>query len=71
MKLKFSTPAEVRRALSKIANMLVNGDIDPQRATALTNCANAILNCIRLDEQARQIAALEAELKELEGHDRY
>ena len=50
MKVKLSTPAEVRRTLSKIANMLLNNQIDPQRATAITNCCNAVLSCIRLDE---------------------
>ena len=47
MKIKLSTPAEVRRTLSKIANMLLNNQIDPQRATAITNCCNAVLNCIK------------------------
>ncbi|MEI3313630.1 MAG: hypothetical protein V8R88_06335 [Faecalibacterium prausnitzii] len=41
MKIKLSTPAEVRRTLSKIANMLLNNQIDPQRATAITNAATA------------------------------
>lgn len=65
MKIKLSTPAEVRRTLSKIANMLLNNEIDPQRATAITNCCNAVLSCIRLDEQQKRIDELEKLLQEV------
>ena len=58
-------PAEVRRTLSKIANMLLNNQIDPQRATAITNCCNAVLSCIRLDEQQKRIDELEKLLQEV------
>ena len=65
MKIKLSTPAEVRRTLSKIANMLLNNQIDPQRAT---NCCNSVLNCIRIDEQQKKLAELEKLLDEVEAN---
>lgn len=68
MKIKLSTPAEVRRTLSKIANMLLNNQIDPQRATAITNCCNSVLNCIRIDEQQKKLAELEKLLDEVEAN---
>lgn len=68
LKIKLSTPAEVRRTLSKIANMLLNNEIDPQRATAITNCCNAVLNCIRIDEQQKKLAELEKLLDEVEAN---
>ena len=68
MKIKLSTPAEVRRTLSKNANMLLNNEIDPQRATAITNCCNAVLNCIRIDEQQKKLAELEKLLDEVEAN---
>ena len=67
MKIKLSTPAEVR-TLSKIANMLLNNQIDPQRATAITNCCNSVLNCIRIDEQQKKLAELEKLLNEVEAN---
>ena len=67
MKIKLSTPAEVRRTLSKIANMLLNNQIDPQRATVITNCCNSVLNCIRIDEQQKK-AELEKLLDEVEAN---
>lgn len=68
LKVKLSTPAEVRRTLSKIANMLLNNQIDPQRATAITNCCNSVLNCIRIDEQQKKLAELEKLLDEVEAN---
>lgn len=68
LKVKLSTPAEVRRTLSKIANMLLNNEIDPQRATAITNCCNSVLNCIRIDEQQKKLAELEKLLDEVEAN---
>lgn len=54
--------------LSKIANMLLNNQIDPQRATAITNCCNSVLNCIRIDEQQKKLAELEKLLNEVEAN---
>nr|DAG15306.1 MAG TPA: Heat shock factor binding protein 1 [Caudoviricetes sp.]DAL54213.1 MAG TPA_asm: Heat shock factor binding protein 1 [Caudoviricetes sp.]DAY99458.1 MAG TPA: Heat shock factor binding protein 1 [Caudoviricetes sp.] len=45
--------------------MLLNNQIDPQRATAITNCCNAVLSCIRLDEQQKRIDELEKLLQEV------
>lgn len=68
MKIKLSTPTEVRRTLSKIANLLLNNQIDPQRATAIINACNAVLSCIRLDEQQKHIDELEKLLDEVESN---
>lgn len=68
MKIKLSTPAEVRRTLSKIANLLLNNQINPQRATAIINACNAVLSCIRLDEQQKRIDELEKLLDEVEAN---
>lgn len=68
MKIKLSTPTEVRRTLSKIANLLLNNQIDPQRATAIINACNAVLSCIRLDEQQKRIDELEKLLDEVEAN---
>lgn len=68
MKIKLSTPTEVRRTLSKIANLLLNNQIDPQRATAIINACNAVLSCIRIDEQQKKLAELEKLLDEVEAN---
>lgn len=68
MKIKLSTPTEVHRTLSKIANLLLNNQIDPQRATAIINACNAVLSCIRIDEQQKKLAELEKLLDEVEAN---
>lgn len=54
--------------MSKIANLLLNNQIDPQRATAIINACNAVLSCIRLDEQQKRIDELEKLLDEVEAN---
>lgn len=57
--IKLSTPQEIRRALSRIANMTLNEEIDTKVANSLILNCNAILGCIRTDEQEKKIAKLE------------
>ena len=55
----FSTPQQVRKSLSRINNMVANGEMDSKRANTIIVGANAILGAIRLDEQQKQIERLE------------
>lgn len=64
--LKLSTPEEVRRAISRIANMTLNGDIDPKTANTLLYACNAALNAVRTDEYRSKVEQLETLLMEQE-----
>ena len=57
--LKLSTPADIRRVISRIANMALNGEIDPKRANTLLYACNAALAAIRTDEYDKKLAELE------------
>ena len=61
MKMKLSTPKEVRKSLATVANMVLNGEIESKKANAFVYVTNAILTSIRIDEQEKQIQ----ELKEI------
>lgn len=63
-RLKLSTPLEVRRALSKVANMVLNNELDPRAANTIILACNAVLSAIRTDEQERRLCELE---KMMEG----
>ncbi len=63
--LKLDTPKNVRKALSKIANMTIRGEIDPKVANSFTVTCNAILGSIRIDEQDAKIEELERRLDEI------
>ena len=59
LRLKLSSPQEVRRALSRVSNMVLNGTIDPKAANSIIAACNSILGAIRIDEQERKIQELE------------
>ncbi len=65
--LKMTTPGEVRRAMTKVSNMVLNQEITPQQANAVIYAGNAVLGSIRADEQERRLAELEKKLDDLEG----
>lgn len=57
-RLKLSTPSEVRKALNRIANMILNGQIDPKSANAIIYACNVVLGAIRTDEQEKRLDEL-------------
>mgnify|MGYP000951094544 FL=1 len=65
LRLKLTTATEVRRALTRESNMVLNGELDPKRANAIILACNAILSSIRTDEQGKKMAELEELLAEL------
>ena len=48
--LKMSTPEEIRRAMSRIANMVLNGELDSKEANTLIYACNSALSAVRTDE---------------------
>lgn len=58
-RLKMSSSREVRQAVNRIANMLLNGEIDAKTANAILYAANVTLGAIRVDEQQRKLDELE------------
>lgn len=65
LRLKLTTATEVRRALTRVSNMVLNGELDPKRANAIILACNAILSSIRTDKQGKKMAELEELLAEL------
>lgn len=63
-RLRLSTPIEVRKAISKIANGVYNGEIDTKTANALLYACNSVLSAIRIDEQQKKIDELEKLIKD-------
>ncbi len=71
IRLRLKTPAEVRRALARIANMTLNGEIDTKRANVVILACNAILSSVRADEQQKKIDELEQVLDRLSEEKKY
>lgn len=68
--LKLSTPEEIRRSLSRIANMILNEEIDPLTAKAMIYACNSALTAVRTDEYKRKVEELEALLIEQQERDK-
>jgi hypothetical protein len=62
--LKLSTPIDVRRAISRIANMTLNNEIDSKTANTLIYACNSALSAVRTDEYRRKVEELEILLME-------
>lgn len=65
--LRLSNPKEIRRSLTKICNMVANGEIDVRYANSITLMCNAILGSIRVDEQDKKIRELEVLLQDIQS----
>lgn len=63
-RLKLSTPMDVRRALSRVSNMVMNGEIESKDANAIIYACNSVLQAIRADEQERRLEELERMMRE-------
>lgn len=68
-RLKLTTSREVRRAINRISNMLLNGELDPKSANTLIYACNAALGAIRIDEQQIKLEELERLVKEIEQNE--
>lgn len=64
-RLKLSTAREVRKAVNRVANMVLNGELSAKDANAIMYAANVILGAIRVDEQQRKLDELEQLVEEM------
>ena len=62
--LKLSTPEEIRRAISRIAGMVLNGELDSKEANTLIYACNSALSAVRTDEYRKKVEELETLLME-------
>ena len=65
IRLKTRTPTEVRRTLSRVMNMVANGQMDSKAANTIILGCNAVLSAIRTEEQQKKIDELEGLLNEV------
>jgi hypothetical protein len=61
--IKLDKPREVRRALARIATLILNGEITPAQGNALIYACNTTLSAIRTDELEARLDALEQATK--------
>ncbi|MGN0025461.1 MAG: hypothetical protein ACI33I_00460 [Clostridium sp.] len=59
IRLRLSTPNDIRKTLARVTNMIANNEIDTKKANTIIYSCNSILNSIRVDDQEKRIAELE------------
>lgn len=67
IRLRTGSPAEVRRTLSRVVNMVMNDEISTSKANTITLICNGILNSLRVDEQQKRLDELEQIINERIG----
>ena len=65
IRLRLGTPTEVRRTLSRILNMVANGEMESKTANTIILGCNAVLSSIPSDEQEKKIEELNRLLEEM------
>lgn len=68
IRLKYDTPANIRKSITKVNNMVANGELDCKVANTIIVGCNAILGSIRVDEQEKKIKQLEELLNSVKGN---
>lgn len=53
-KLRWNTPTEVRRSLSRVNNWVANGEITAKEANAIYFSANLILKALELEQKKNE-----------------
>lgn len=71
IRLKFTDNKEIRKSLNRVANMVVNNELDPQRASAIATLCNTILKAEKQLEIEKEIEELKEFVEEIKGKDRY
>jgi hypothetical protein len=57
--IKLSTAQDTRSAITRIANRVLNDEIDLKAANIILYACNAVLGAIRVDEQQQKLDELE------------
>lgn len=65
IRLKTRTASEVRKTLTRVMNMVANGQMDNKTANTIILGCNAVLSSIRTDDQQRKIEELEKILESM------
>lgn len=66
-RLKLGTPLEVRQSIARLANLTLNGQLEPKAANACLYACSLALNAIKAGAMQAQLDELE---KKMEGlHD--
>ena len=68
--IKLATGADVRRAVSRVANMVLNNELDPKADNTILYACNAALSAIKTEDQQSKIDELGQLLEEIQRREK-
>ena len=71
IRLRFTDNREIRRSLNRVANMVVNGELDPQRASAIATLCNTMLKAekqLELEKDMQDVINIVSEILDKNGN---
>lgn len=69
-RFNMTTSKEIHRAVNRVANMVLNGELESKAANAILYACNVSLGAIRTDEQQAKLDEMERLIKEMEDSER-
>lgn len=66
-RLKMGSSREIRKAINRIANMVLNDELDPKAANCVLYACNIALGAIRVDDLESRLTELEQLVEENNG----
>ena len=73
IRLKFTDIKSIKLSLNRVANLVANGELDPQRGSCIATLCNTLLKASKQEEIEKEIENLKEILEELqnERNERY
>ena len=73
IRLKFTDIKSIKLSLNRVANLVANGELDPQRGSCIATLCNTLLKASKQEEIEKEIENLKEILEEIqnERNERY
>ena len=73
IRLKFTDIKSIKLSLNRVANLVANGELDPQRGSSIATLCNTLLKASKQEEIEKEIENLKEILEEIqnERNERY
>ena len=67
IRLKFTDLKSIKLSLNRVANLVANGELDPQRGSCIATLCNTLLKASKQEEIEKEIENLKQILEEIQN----
>lgn len=65
IRLKFTDIKSIKLSLNRVANLVANGELDPQRGSCISTLCNTLLKASKQEEIEKQIEELQEIIEDI------